>query len=315
MTDLATAMQDYLAVRRALGHKLKGAERLLGQFLDYYGQSGASRLTIELAVAWATLPEDASPVWLAQRLSVVRGFASWLQTLEPDTEVPPKDILPANTRRAVPYLYSDAEICSVMAAARALRAELCQETYAALVGLIAVTGARVGEMIGLDRDDVGLDSGVVRVRQSKFGKSRELLLHPSSVTALRHYATARDRLCPAPKTEAFFVSLRRNRLIYETVWSTFSGLTRAAGLSPRSERCRPTIHGLRHSFAVHALLHWHAQRADVQALLPLLSTWMGHTDPASTYWYLSAAPELLSLVARRLEQAFENEEEEEEEEG
>jgi site-specific recombinase XerD len=310
MTDLSTAIQDYLAVRRALGHELKGAERLLGQFLEYYSESGASLLTIEIAVAWAMLPNDTSPTWLAQRLSVVRGFASWLQTLEPDTEVPPKDILPAKTRRAVPYLYTQEEICRVIAAARALRAELCQETYAALVGLLAVTGARVGEMIGLDRNDVGLDSGVVRVRRSKFGKSRELLLHPSAVTALRYYATARDRLCPAPNTEAFFVSLRRNRLIYETVWSTFSGLTRAAGLSTRSERCRPTIHGLRHSFAVRTLLDWHAQEADVQALLPLLSTWMGHTDPASTYWYLTAAPELLSLVARRLEQGFENEEEE-----
>jgi integrase/recombinase XerD len=311
MSDLPTALQDYLMVRRALGHKLKGAERLLGQFLDYYDQSGATRLTIELAVAWATLPNDTSPVWLAQRLSVVRGFASWLQTLEQGTEVPPKDILPARTRRAVPYLYTDAEIGGVITAARALRAEKCQETYTALVGLLAVTGARVGEMIGLDRDDVELDSGVVRVRQSKFGKSRELLLHPSSIAALRHYATARDRLCPAPKTEAFFISLRGTRLIYETVWSTFSGLTRAAGLSPRSERCRPTIHGLRHSFAVRTVLDWHAQGADVQALMPLLSTWMGHTDPASTYWYLTAAPELLTLVARRLEETFENENQEE----
>jgi integrase/recombinase XerD len=307
MSDLPTALQDYLTVRRALGHKLKGAERLLGQFLDYYDQSGATRLTTELAVAWATLPNNTSPVWLAQRLGVVRGFASWLQTLEQATEVPPKDILPARTRRAVPYLYTDAEIGRVITAARALRAEKCQETYTALVGLLAVTGARVGEMIGLDRDDVELDSGVVRVRQSKFGKSRELVLHPSSIAALRHYATARDRLCPAPKTEAFFISLRGTRLIYETVWSTFSGLTRAAGLRPRSERCRPTIHGLRHSFAVRTVLDWHAQGADVQALLPLLSTWMGHTDPASTYWYLTAAPELLALVARRLEETFENE--------
>ena len=173
-----------------------------------------------------------------------------------------------------------------------------------------MTGARVGEAIRLDRDDVELTSGVVRVKHSKFGKSRELLLHRSSVAALRHYATARDRLCLMPKTEAFFISLRGNRLIYETVWSTFSGLTRAAGLKPRSGRCRPTVHSLRHSFAVRTLLDWHLKGADVQALLPLLSTWMGHTDPAYTYWYLSAAPELLALVARRIEQVFEDDDEE-----
>lgn len=309
MTDLSTAVQDYLTVRRALGHKLKGAEHLLGQFLDYYERSGASLVTTELAVAWATLPKDASPAWWAQRLSVVRRFASWLQTLEPDTEVPPKDILPAGRRRAIPYLYTEAEIQRIITAAGALRAPLCQETYTALIGLVATTGVRVGEAIGLDRDDVELASGVVRVRQSKFGKSRELVLHPSSVAALRHYAAARDRLCPAPTTTAFFISLRGTRLIYETVWHTFSGLTRAAGLRPRSERCRPTIHALRHSFAVRAVLDWHTRGADVQALLPVLSTWMGHTDPASTYWYLTAAPELLALLAGRLEQAFEHDQE------
>lgn len=311
MTDLATALEEYLTVRHALGHKLECAERLLGQFLDYYRQSGATNITIELTVAWATLPKDASPVWWAQRLSVVRGFASWLQTLERDVEVPPKDILPARVRRAVPYLYSDAEIAGIIAAARELRPEMCRETYPALVGLLAVTGARVGEVIRLDRDDVDLGLGVVRIMQSKFGKSRELLLHPSSVAALHHYATARDRLCRVPKTSAFFISLRGTRLIYETVWSTFSGLTRAAGLSPRSERCRPTIHSLRHSFATRQLLEWHRSGADVQALLPLLSTWLGHTDPAATYWYLAAAPELLALVACRVEQAFENDNEEE----
>jgi site-specific recombinase XerD len=254
MTDLSAALQDYLMVRRALGHKLEASERLLGQFLDYYSQSGATQLTVDLAVTWATLPKDASPVWWAQRLSAVRGFASWLQTLEHKTQVPPKDTLPARARRAAPYLYSDAEVGSIISAARALRPELCRETYTALVGLLWVTGARVGEAIRLDWDDVELGSGVVRVRQSKFGKSRELLLHPSSVTALLHYAAARDRLWPVPKTKAFFISLRGNRLVYETVWSTFSGLTRAAGLSPRSERCRPTVHALRHSFAVRTLL-------------------------------------------------------------
>jgi integrase len=310
MTDLPVALREYLTVRRAFGHKLEATERLLRQFLGYYSESGATRLTTDLAVAWATLPKDASPAWWALRLGAVRGFASWLQAVEPGTEVPPKDVLAAKPRRAVPYLYTDEEVGRIIAAAWALRQELCRETYAALVGLLWVTGARVGEVIRLDRDDVDLGSGVVAVRQSKFGKSRELLLHPSSVAALRHYAVARDRLRPVPETEAFFISLRGKRLVYETVWHTFRGLARAAGLGRRPARCRPTVHSLRHSFACWALLDWHEKGADVQALLPLLSTWMGHTDPAYTYWYLTAAPELLALMARRIEDVFEKDEEE-----
>jgi integrase len=305
MTELRGAVQDYLKVRRALGHKLERAELLLDQFVTYCEQVGATRVTIEVAVAWATLPAGGSPGWWGQRLSVVRCFAAWLQTLEPDTEVPPTDICSARTGRAVPYLYTDGEVAAIMAAAAGLRWPLGRHTYHALVGLIAVTGLRVGEAIRLDRGDVELDAGVVRVWQSKFGKSREVLLHPSAVEALAVYARDRDRLCPTPRCDAFFLSSAGARLIYCNVWSTFSKLARTAGLSPRSPRCRPRIHDLRHSFACATLVDWHRTGADVQTLLPLLSTWMGHVDPKSTYWYLSASPELLGIAARRLEDTFE----------
>ena len=305
MSELRSALQDYLRVRRALGHKLKNAERLLGQFVTYCEQSGASAVTTDLAVAWAILPVNADASWWSQRLSMVRCFAGWLQTLNPATEMPPTDILTGRPRRAVPYLYSDTEVSAIMAAAQCLRSPLLRHTYQALIGLLAVTGLRVGEAIRLDRSDVCLGSGLVRVLESKFNKSREVPLHPSSVEALSRYAQDRDRLCPEPRSESFFLSTAGTRLNYTSVRSIFARLASEAGLGPRASRCRPRIHDLRHSLAVNSMLDWYRDGAEVQSRLPLLSTWLGHVKPESTYWYLSAVPELLALAAGRLEDSFE----------
>jgi site-specific recombinase XerD len=305
MNELRPALQDYLRVRRALGYKLSDAERLLGQFVSYCEQSSISTVTIEAAVAWASLPTGADPSWWAQRLSMVRCFATWLQTLDPATEVPPPDILTGRPRRAVPYLYSDAEVVALMAASRGLRTPLQRCTYDTLVGLLAVTGLRVGEAIRLNRGDVCLDLGLVRILGSKFNKSREVPLHASTVNGLRRYAQHRDRLCPEPDSEAFFLSTSGTRLSPSRVRSTFRQLVRDAGLTPRSVRCRPRIHDLRHTLAVNTLLGFYRDGLDVQARLPLLSTWLGHVKPESTYWYLTAVPELLGLAAHRLEDTFE----------
>lgn len=305
MTSLHAALEDYLTVRRALGHKLAGAEYLLRKFIAFLAEQGAATVTTGLAVTWATLPADASAVYQAQRLSAIRGFASWLQSIDPAAEVPPAGVLTARAARAVPYLYSSEEIAALMAAAQRLRYPMRRCTYEALVGLLAVTGLRVGEAIRLGRDDVCADPGLVRVIGSKFGKSREVPLDPSTVEALCRYAQRRDQLCPGPQAGSFFLSATGERLVYRSVLSVFHRLTRHAGLGPRSERCRPRIHDLRHSFAVSTLVDWHRAGMDVQAMLPLLSTYMGHVDPKSTYWYLTATPELLGLAARRLEDAFE----------
>jgi integrase len=305
MNELRPALQDYLGVRRALGYKLNNADRLLGQFVSYCEQSSISTVTTDAAVAWATLPIGADPSWWGQRLSTVRCFAAWLQTLDPATEVPPRDILAGRPRRAVPYLYSDAEVVALMAAARGLRTPLQRCTYDTLVGLLAVTGMRAGEAIRLDRADVCLDLGLVRVLDSKFNKSREVPLHLSAVDALRRFAQLRDRLCPEPGSEAFFLSTTGSRLCSSRVRSTFRRLVRDAGLTPRSSRCRPRIHDLRHTLAVNTLLGFYRDGLEVQARLPLLSTWLGHVKPESTYWYLSAVPELLGLASHRLEDTFE----------
>jgi integrase/recombinase XerD len=308
MSDLRTVLHDYLGVRRSLGYQLVVAERLLGQFIDFLEESGAAVITTELAVRWATLPSAASPGWLGQRLSVVRCFAIFAQTIETETQVPPTDLLAGRPRRAVPYLYSDAEIMAIMAASRRLPSRhLTPHTYETLVGLLATTGLRVSEAIGLGRDNMCLDDSLVRVIGTKFNKSREVPLSESAVEALRRYERLRDEFVPSPRHESFLLSTTGTRLTYNRVRVTFSGLAQTAGLSPRSERCRPRIHDLRHTFAVRTLIDWYSSGVDVAASLPLLSTVMGHVNPASTYWYLSAAPELLGLAAVRLEDTFEGE--------
>jgi integrase len=246
MSALADALRDYLSMRRALGFKLDRTGQLLGGFVAHADRAGADHVTVELALAWATQPAGADPSWHGARLSAVRGFARYLSALDPTTQVPPPDVLPHRSRRRVPYLYSEAEIAALLAAARGLRSPLRAATYATLIGLLATTGMRVGEAIALDRDDVDLRHGLIVVRHSKFGKSRQLPLHPTTTRALGDYAATRDQLCPAPRTPAWLVSTTGTRLIYTNVHEVFHRLTGQAGLRPRSPRCRPRPHDLRH---------------------------------------------------------------------
>jgi integrase len=304
MSPLRQALVDYLQIRRALGYKLERAEKLLLQYLEYLDARRADTVTIETAVAWASLPAAGKDGhWWALRLSAVRGFARYLHALDPSHEVPPPDLLPDRSHRAIPYLYSTEELLALIAATRTLRGELRQATYRTLIGLLTVTGMRVGEAIRLDRADVDLHHAIVTVRDTKFGKSRELPVHPSTVKALRSYLRLRDRLLPEPACEAALLSPAGTRLRYCNVHSTFRELRRSAGLEPRSPACRPRIHDIRHTFAVQTLLGWYRAGVEVQPRLPLLSTYLGHVHPKDTYWYLTAAPELLQLAADRLERS------------
>jgi integrase len=300
MSALRQALAGYLAVRRSLGYKLDRPEKLLGQFISWLEDTAATTVTTDRVLAWATLPAG-DPYWHAYRLSVARGFAIHLHTIDPATEVPPTGLIPARPHRATPYLYSDAHITALIAAADNLRFPLRTATYQTLIGLLAVTGMRVGEAIRLDRPDLDLTAGIITVRQSKFGKTRLLPLHPTTVSALRDYLRLRDRLHPHPGTPAVFISPAGTRLLYCNVHATWKLLVASAGLQPRSAACRPRIHDLRHSFAVASLLDAYATGHDGQARLAVLSTYMGHADPAHTYWYLSAAPELLALAGQRLD--------------
>jgi integrase/recombinase XerD len=300
MSRLRRAVTQYLTVRRALGFRLVHTGRLLHQFVAFAETARAQTLTTQLAVQWATLPPGSS-AWHAQRLGIVRCFARWWQSIDSDTEVPPTDVLSARTRRCAPYLYSDADITALMSAAATLRSPLAAATMQTFIGLVFSTGMRRGEALGLNRDDLDPSAGVLTIRAPKFDKPRQLPLHTSTVTALVTYAQRRDQLCPYPRTAAFFVSTTGVRLPASTVWQTFHTLLRQARIGSRTPGCRPRIHDARHTFAVTTLLGWYRDGVDVQARLPLLSTYLGHTDPSNTYWYLHAVPELLTLAADRLQ--------------
>lgn len=301
MNMLRQAAQDYLTIRRALGYKLHRHGWLLPQFVDYLAQVGATTVTTEHALAWAMLPGGDKTRWWAERLSIVRGFAAWLATRDPAVEVPPADLLPHHPQRATPYLYSDTDIAALLHACTTLRSTMRAETYRTLIGLLTVTGMRIGEAIALDTDDLDTDHAVLTVRSGKFGKARELALHPTTIHALGGYLRLRARSSPPPQTDAFLISTAGTRLHYSNVKTTFSQLADRAGLAPRSGSCRPRLHDLRHSFAVNAILDGYRTGAEAQPRLATLSTWLGHADPAHTYWYLSAAPELLALAGQRLQ--------------
>ncbi|MGK2930807.1 MAG: tyrosine-type recombinase/integrase [Acidimicrobiales bacterium] len=300
---LRVELDRYLVIRRAVGFNLARAEKLLADYLGYLEAIDAEVITTENALAWATFPANGDSCWWGQRLSVVRAFARHLHVIDPVHQVPPAGLLPARSHRAVPYLYSDAEIAAVLAAARELVSPLRAATFETLVGLLAVSGLRIGEALRLDREDVDLRGALLHITGTKFGKSRQVPLHPSTMDALADYARCRDEHCPRPRDRSFFVSTAGTRLRYDNVHLTWLGLVRRAGIEPRSARCRPRPHDLRHSFAVRTLLGWYRDGADAAALMPLLSTYLGHVHPANTYWYLTAAPELLGLVAARLDAA------------
>jgi integrase len=300
-SPLRDALKDYLALRRALGFKLTSAGRLLGQFVDYLEEKGTITITVDDALTWASLPQGTSTHWRAIRLSVVRGFATYLRGTDPTVVVPPPGLARSGPCRATPYLYSAGEIASLVEAAAELRPTLRAATYSCLIGLLAVSGMRVGEVMALDDQDLDVESAVLVVRDTKFHKSRLVPLHPTTTAALVNYRDVRDELCPRRPSPTLLVSSVGTRLLHSNVLLTFAGLTQRAGVVRRSASCRPRLHDFRHAFAVASLLDWYSNGDDVAAMLPRLATYLGHTDPKHTFWYLSAAPELMALAGQRLD--------------
>jgi len=302
MSELSGHVEDYLRLRRALGYKLERAGHLLPQLVAYLQAEGSATLTTELAISWARLPADARPNHWAQRLAVARGFARYLQTIEPATQVPPAGVFPSRRHRPAPYLWSQSDIRHLLDAARTLRPPLRAATHEALFGLLAVSGMRIGEAIGLNRDDVDVQAGVLTIRQAKYDRIRLVPMHATTTAALHTYATERDRLCPAPHSVAFFVSSTGTRLDRSAVAKTLRRITAAIGV--RTDTVHPTAHQLRHSFAVQTLIEWQRSGASIDERIAALSAYLGHVSPADTYWYLSAAPELMALAADKLDTRF-----------
>ena len=302
MSGLQTRVDEYLRLRRALGFKLKEEERLLGQLVGYLEAAGAETVKTELAVRWARLPVGVHPNHWSKRLRVARGFAAYLHTLDPTAEIPPPDIFPHRRQRATPYLFSQQDIRRLLEEARRLRNPMRAASYEALFGLLAVSGMRIGEAVALEREDVDLDAGLITIRKAKGDRARLVPLHLTSTEALRLYASERDRLCPTPRSRAFFLSSAGTPALAVGLRQTFREITTQIGI--RTEVVHPRVHDLRHRYAVQTLIDWHRSGVNINEQIPTLSTYLGHVSPADTYWYLSASPELMALAADRVAERF-----------
>ncbi|MDO8787680.1 MAG: tyrosine-type recombinase/integrase [Sulfuritalea sp.] len=306
MTTIEQSIQDYLALRRNLGFKLRDAGLCLAKFAVFMEARSAAHITVALALEWAQQSPSMQPATCAQRLGYVRGFARYHVASDPHTEIPPTGLLPFRPSRAQPYLYSEEDIAGLLQCALELPTAggLRPWTYHCLLGLLSVTGLRIGEAIRLKAEDVDLHAGVLTVRGTKFGKSRLVTIHPSTGDVLEQYRARRESFLAGRTALTFFITSRGNHLDIGDIHRTFYLLSRRLGLRGATASHGPRLHDFRHRFAVQTLLRWYRSGEDVERRMPMLSTYLGHVHVADTYWYLSACPELMGLAVARLEQRW-----------
>lgn len=312
MNTLRQAVHEYLSMRRNLGFQLREAGKGLLNFVTFLEQHHAPYITQALALAWAQQPANVQPAHWAQRLSFVRGFAHYRSANDPRTQIPSPGLLPFQPRRARPYLYSDAEIQSLLDAAlnmphRYQSGALLPWVYYCLFGLLSVSGLRLGEARHLELQDVDLEAAVLTVRNAKFGKTRLLPLHASTCKVLADYIARRERhWAGRPVSSYLFVSSWGNRLDNAQIHRAFYALSRQIGLRGVSDSHGPRLHDLRHRFATNTLVNWYRSDQDPERRLPLLSAYLGHVHIADTQWYLEGSPELMREAMCRLERCWED---------
>lgn len=309
MTPLPQAVEDYLELRRGLGFKLREYGECLHEFVSFLTERGAGHITSTLAVEYCCRRKHEKPISWARRLITIRGFAQYRLAADPATEVPHRRLLPFRSKRARPYLYTHDEIARLLHSALTMVSPhpLRQRTYYCLFGLLTVTGMRLGEVLSLQPEDVDLDRGIITVRRTKFDKNRLVPLHPSTCAVLRDYARLRDETHMRRRRVVpfFFAAIHGTRLNNSGVNMVFRGLSRQIGLRKPGGGPGPRLHDFRHRFAVETLLGWYRRGEDVTRRMPILSTYLGHGNVSSTYWYLTNTPELMSAASRLLEARWE----------
>jgi integrase len=298
-------VNEYVTRRQALGFRMETEKAELIRFSRYVGQRGKQGwLTQAIVLEWLGASPNASRTYQARRLASLRSFAKYLAIYEPRTEIPPAKLFGKTECRPEPHIYSDQELFELFRTCEKARPPggLRGRTYRLLFGLLAVTGMRVSEALKLNNRDVDLDNGVLKIRDTKFRKSRLVPLHISTTRALRQYVRARDTHHSLPQTEAFLLSEKGGRLPYRTVQGFFREIRARLGWAHQRGGRAPRIQDLRHSFACRRLLAWYKRGLDVESLIPSLSTYLGHAKVTDTYWYLTGIPELLNIAGRRFEQ-------------
>jgi integrase len=302
---LSEELASYLAARRSLGYKLTTSEYLLAQFCGWLAARGkVDTFTVDDAVAWARQPASAQPVWWSQRLAVLRPFAAYLNSCGADVPVIPRALLPKVTTRATPFIYSQADLDSLIGACPAVFTNVrVATTMQVIIGLLAVTGLRIGQAVHLTVPDFDAGNDVILVRGRKTPLDRLVPVDQTTTAVLAGYLAMPERLATHPDPAGpIFVNYKGTGFVIETIEQYFKRLTHAAGLEPRG-RARPRLHDLRHTFATAQMAAAYRNGGDPQRTLSLLVTWLGHTHVADTYWYLTASPQLMALAAERLDRA------------
>lgn len=298
---LHRAVEQYLQLRRALGFKLYHETWWLPDFASYVTRHGDGVITAELALKWATSPIAVDRSWWGRRLGAVRQFAKHHRAVDPRTEIPSRALIPFRTPRRSPYIYSPVEVRLLVRAAADLPQPILAASYATIIGLLATTGMRISEVLGLDDADVDKSRRLIVVRGAKFNKTREVPVDATTAAALAAYVRRRNRLCVPRRGTSLFLSTTGARITYSRFGQAFRRLLRSIGMTARP---LPRIHDLRHSFAIETLCDWYRRGVDVDPRMPLLSTYLGHVSPTTTYWYLKSTPQLIALAAKRLEYAW-----------
>lgn len=307
-STLRQAIIEYIELRRAMGFKLHLAGKMLLRFASFMESNNAEFVTIKLAMEWAQQPANSKASTWAQHLGYVRDFAKFRISADSRTEIPPWSLLPYSCKRTQPHLYSEEEIQALLCATQNLPAWsaagiLRRHTYYCLFGLLSVTGLRISEAINLKLADIDFGAGVLTVKQSKFGKSRLVPVHATTVDVLRNYEKVRTEYltCRGFHSEYFFVTHSGGRIDGGDIRRKFYSMSKQIGLRGEGKNIGPRIHDFRHGFAVQTILQWYRSGVDVEKKLPLLSTYLGHVKVKDTYWYLSATPELMDTAVKLLE--------------
>jgi integrase len=297
-----TLVEEYVSYRRKLGFALTSeAETLMhfAKFAEKVGHEGP--LTIALASQWACSTKRDTPLTWADRIQRLRGFAKYCQRYDSATEIPPRQMFGIASRRLLPHIFTEEEILALLDAASSLRPKnkLRPITCRTLFGLLASTGLRISEALNLTRADVDLDGAILTIREAKRHKQRLVPVHPTVVSELRTYARARDRMIGKPLCDYFFMLDAETRADSKRMSWALRFLCKKLGWTPRGEHHNFRLYDFRHVFIVRCFLHFHQKGMDVHKAVLSLSTYVGHSDVASTYWYVTGIPELMSIAAER----------------
>lgn len=291
---------EYLQLRRAMGHRLARHEQILSGFFAALAATGQDSITVDSAIRWACAPDGATPCWWAERLSAVRGLAEYIHSRDPDrAELIPPGAIAARTVRRVPYIYTDEQIRALISAASALHPTVRALTISTIIGLMAATGLRISECLAMNVADLDVGNNVLAVT-GKRGRPRLVPIHPSTTAALVRYRRATTALIDGPDAQAFFLTFIGTRVHASSAEVAFRSLTDKLGYAAHPGTRRPRLHDMRHTFSTNALVRAHREGADVDATVSVLATYLGHVSPVSTYWYLTATPQLLELVQAKV---------------